>query len=368
MATADADVLIIGGGIVGAMTAWQAARRGAHVAVFDADHVGHRHGSSHGSGRIVRVTADTTATVRAYRRALAGWRELEAELGRRLLAPTEAVEHLPPSERQAVAAALTDAGEPVDTLAPDEATERWPQLRACWPVLCQPAGASVVADVAWPGAAEASRRHGASWHTPAPVRRLALTDDGVVVVTGDGHRWSARRGVLAAGAATPHLALTAGLTLPPGTVHRQITVVHQPADDHPPAAGWPVLRHRAPLAAGHVSGAYALPVPGGVRLGRVPGPDTAAGRLDGVLADLAEHARDWLPGLQPNAALEPACQSTEVTSGGGLYAAGPLAIAHAGDDGWFKRAPELGERLADAALAEAGSSSAGALCPLGERA
>lgn len=364
MAAVDADMVIIGGGIVGAMTAWHAARRGAHVAVLDADHVGHRHGSSHGSGRIVRVTADTTAKVRAYRRALGGWRELEAELGRRLLAPTEAVEHLPPSERQAVAAALADAGEPVDILAPDEAAKRWPQLRACWPVLCQPDGASVVADRAWPATAEASRRHGAAWHTSAPVQRLAL-DDGVVAVTADGRRWRARGGVLAAGAATPQLALTAGLTLPPGTVHRQITVVHQPADGHPPA-GWPVLRHRAPLAAGHLSGAYALPVPGGVRLGRVPGPDTAAGRVDGVLADLAEHARDWLPGLRPDAVLEPECQSTEVTDGGGLYAAGPLAIAHAGDDGWFKRAPELGERLADAALAEAGSASAGTLCPLGE--
>lgn len=366
MAAVDADVLIIGGGIVGAMTAWQAARRGADVAVLDADRVGHRHGSSHGSGRIVRVTADTTAKVRAYRRALAGWRELEAELGRRLLAPTEAVEHLPPSERQAVAAALADAGEPVDTLAPHEAAQRWPQLRACWPVLCQPDGASVVADRAWPAAAEASRRHDAAWHTPAAVQRLALADDAVVAVTADGRRWRARCGVLAAGAVTPQLALTAGLTLPPGTVHRQITVVHQPADDHPPAASWPVLRHRAPLAAGHLSGAYALPVPGGVRLGRVPGPDTAAGHVDGLLADLVEHARDWLPGLRSHAVLEPECQSTEVTGGGGLYAAGPLAIAHAGDDGWFKRAPELGECLADAALGDAGSASAGTLRPLGE--
>ena len=49
------DVLVVGGGVMGAWTAAIAARRGATVALADQFEPAHALGSSHGDGRIFRL-------------------------------------------------------------------------------------------------------------------------------------------------------------------------------------------------------------------------------------------------------------------------------------------------------------------------
>ena len=51
------DVLVVGGGVMGAWTAAMAARRGASVVLADQFEPAHDRGSSHGDGRIYRLAS-----------------------------------------------------------------------------------------------------------------------------------------------------------------------------------------------------------------------------------------------------------------------------------------------------------------------
>ncbi|NEE28359.1 FAD-dependent oxidoreductase, partial [Streptomyces sp. SID7982] len=77
--SADTDLLVIGGGLMGSATAWAASRRGLSVTLTEQYAPGHTHGSSHGSARIVRRTYDDPAYTRLTGRAFELWRELELD-------------------------------------------------------------------------------------------------------------------------------------------------------------------------------------------------------------------------------------------------------------------------------------------------
>ena len=82
------DVAVVGGGVMGAFTALAAARRGASVALLDQFSAGHPHGSSHGDGRIYRLAYTQDHYVDMMLHALPLWQQLEAEIGRPLMART----------------------------------------------------------------------------------------------------------------------------------------------------------------------------------------------------------------------------------------------------------------------------------------
>ena len=48
------DVIVVGGGAMGAASAYQLARRGVSVRLFEQFAMGHELGSSHGYSRIIR--------------------------------------------------------------------------------------------------------------------------------------------------------------------------------------------------------------------------------------------------------------------------------------------------------------------------
>src|SRR4029453_6825737 len=88
MGDRTADVLIVGAGVMGCAAAYQLAKDGARVLLFDQFTVGHDRGSSHGPSRIIRLAYDSLDYVALARASYALWRELEAESGARLLMPT----------------------------------------------------------------------------------------------------------------------------------------------------------------------------------------------------------------------------------------------------------------------------------------
>jgi sarcosine oxidase len=103
---ADAEVVVVGAGIMGLATAHELVRQGRDVVVLEQFHLGHARGSSHGATRIFRLAYPEPEWVRLAREALAGWRELEAESGTEIVSLVgfvELVRDLADSSQQALA-------------------------------------------------------------------------------------------------------------------------------------------------------------------------------------------------------------------------------------------------------------------------
>ena len=81
----QAEVAVVGAGIMGSATAYALARQGRDVLLLEQFRIGHEHGSSHGRSRIVRLAYPEVEFVELAREAFAGWRELEQESGQELL-------------------------------------------------------------------------------------------------------------------------------------------------------------------------------------------------------------------------------------------------------------------------------------------
>ena len=81
----DAEVAVVGAGVMGLATARALARAGRDVVVLEQFRLGHERGSSHGTSRIFRLSYPEEQWVRLAQEALPLWRELEAEAGETLL-------------------------------------------------------------------------------------------------------------------------------------------------------------------------------------------------------------------------------------------------------------------------------------------
>ncbi|WP_439693564.1 FAD-dependent oxidoreductase [Curtobacterium sp. SP.BCo] len=128
MSTEPSTHVVIGGGVVGAATAYALTARGERVLLVEQHERGHHHGSSHGATRIFRQGYADAEYVALTTRALASWEALEAAAGTALVERTGAVDHGRPEVVDAIAAALSDAGIPHETLTPEAAAARWPGI------------------------------------------------------------------------------------------------------------------------------------------------------------------------------------------------------------------------------------------------
>src|SRR6202795_3260482 len=81
----QAEVAVVGAGIMGSATAYAVARDGYVVLLLEPFQVGHEHGSSHGRSRIVRLAYPEVEFVELAKEAFAGWGDLEHESGQELL-------------------------------------------------------------------------------------------------------------------------------------------------------------------------------------------------------------------------------------------------------------------------------------------
>lgn len=226
----QADVAIIGGGLVGCATAWRLARKGASVALVEAGDInagasGQNAGSLH--FQIERRflengddLADQGAQIVALsRHAVIDWRTIEDELDADLhvamhggLMVAETAEQVALLERKAEResreglAVRTIDGDAARTLAPYlapgilaanfSADEGHADPRAITPAL-----------------ADAARREGASIRTAAPVRQLTR-ENGRFTLRGDGYAVSASQLLVAAGAWTAHICAMINIHMP----------------------------------------------------------------------------------------------------------------------------------------------------------
>ncbi len=351
------DVVVIGAGMAGAATTWALARRGRSVLLVDRFARGHDRGSSHGAERIFRFGYTDPAYVTLAQESLAGWHLLQERAGRTLLHASGVVDHGDEAELVAVEAACAAASVRVEMLTAREATSRWPGMRFDGPVLHQPDGGRVDADrtldECWDQAVDA----GAEIRFEAPVGAIRRAGSGVHVTIG-GDATTARVAVVtAAGWSSEMLEPDVAAKLVPAiTVTAETVAFFQPTN-----GPWPSFIQRGdPLA-------YGLGTPDGLvkaglhGIGPVIDPDDRPSRVPGAVEALEAYARDWLPGVEPEALRSTVClYASSATDDFVLDRNGPIVVGLGFGGHGFKFAPAIGERLADLADEALGLRPAGA--------
>lgn len=180
--------------------------------VLEQFRLGHARGSSHGSSRIFRLVHDDAHDVRRAQRALALWRELEAEAREPLLTTTGGIQLGDDLSAYEQALAARDV-----PYAPFDArrVERAFGIRNVkgLGVLYQPDGGLILADRALEAFAASARAHGARIVEDSTVHGIESDGAGVTVTSSNGPV-SADAVVVAAGAWSKGLLAAAGIDLP----------------------------------------------------------------------------------------------------------------------------------------------------------
>jgi sarcosine oxidase len=182
-------VAVVGAGIMGAAAAWELARRGAEVTLYEQFELGHARGSSHGRSRIVRLAYPDPEWVRLAVEARTGWEEIEGESGRRLLELHGLVE-LAATARLTSADVLAAEGVEHRFLTTGEARSLGVALPTGWVALHEPSGGIARADLALRAFVDAARARGARVAERARVDDPSALDADVVVVTAGA--WASR--------------------------------------------------------------------------------------------------------------------------------------------------------------------------------
>ncbi|WP_439690030.1 FAD-dependent oxidoreductase [Curtobacterium sp. SP.BCp] len=347
--------LVIGGGVVGAATAYALTARGERVVLVEQHGSGHDRGSSHGATRIFRQGYADADYVALTTRALARWDALEARAGRQLLDRTGAVDHGRPEVVDAIAAALADAGIPHETLTPEQAAERWPGIAFEGHVLTHATAGrirSAEAIEAFLTLAEATGSADLRFDT----RVTGIEDHGdeLTVSTSDGARIRSRSVIAATGSwaltLVGDLLARRGARLPAVRVTQE-----QPAHfpSHLPDEAWPSFVHWA-----DGDDVYGLLTPGeGVKVGfhgtgPVVDPDHRDSKPVPAEAErLQAYVARYVPGVDASRPTFISClYDTTPDEDFVIDRRGPLTVATGFSGHGFKFAPLLGEMLADLAL------------------
>jgi len=344
------DVVVVGGGAMGAASARALAMRGRRVALVEQFPAGHDRGSSHGRSRIFRLAYQDATYVPMAQRALALWRRLSEECGTPLLQTTGGVDHGPAEILGEIAAGLEAHGAVSRQLTAAEAMDRWPGMRFEGPVLFQPDAGRVDADATVLALHRRAAELGADVLTGERVLDIQATADGVEVITAERTLVGAVV-VVAAGAWLPKLAPGLGLAV---ELPELVVTQEQPAYfDAPAAVGWPVFVHYGDRS--H----YGLFTPGlGVKVGEhgtgvVADPDSRPPADDQRVRRLSSYVQRWLPGADPAPRRVDTClYTTTPDERFVLRRFGDVVICSACSGHGFKFVPEIGEQIARLAAAE----------------
>jgi sarcosine oxidase len=352
----DADIVVVGAGIVGAATARALAGYAGTVLLLEQFELGHARGSSHGTSRIFRLNYPDPRFVRMAVAADAEWRRLESDRGERLIERLGCLD-IGPVARE-TQRALAACGARYETLAADEVRARWPlRLDRGQTAVYQPDGGVTRADRAHAALVAEAVAGGVELRDRTPVRELAL-DRGEVRLATDGADLTARSVVVTAGAWAPRLLATAGMDL--AVVPTRETVVYLDA----PSAGEvpPVIDYDARPAAGEGGidrvgqSAYALAAPGvGLKAGlHHSGPATDPDDEPRPATGVADWVSDWAArryaDVGERLGTETCLYTNTADEGFVLERHGRVVTGSACSGHGFKFAPVVGRTLAALAL------------------
>jgi sarcosine oxidase len=367
------DTIVVGGGAVGSAAAWQIARRGTEVAVFDRAGAA-RCGSEPPSETSFGLGAPDAFSWHLLADSVRGWRELEAETGAHLVDEVGMIGHGYDTAFGRAARELPVAGFTVETLGPQEASRRWPGMLFDRRVLFTPQGGRIDAVAAREALRAAAESAGARWRPLSRVTRIRILGDESAQIdvvrtdvagepVAEPEQFRCRRLVAALGAETARL-LGAVVVLPRLTVTEERAVRFRPLLADASGPGFTHFPNPGDSRHGYwyapVAGAHRPD--GGVDLGwsgAVPRGDGAARGAAGArglrperrrLAALERYAREWLPGVDPESWEEIVSTSTTVKDGQFVIdRVGPVAVGAGFSGQGTKFAPVVGRLLADLA-------------------
>jgi monomeric sarcosine oxidase len=362
MSERTADVLIVGAGVMGCAAAYQLARDGARVLLFDQFAVGHDRGSSHGPSRIIRLAYDSLDYVALARASYALWRELEAESGERLLTQVGGLDIGAPDALalDEIRATYLAAGVPFAALDRDAIMARFPQFQLPEGTvgLYQADYSLLAADRCVMALADQARRHGAIIRASEPVGVVRATSGGVELRTDQGV-YSADRLILSAGSWMRPLLRQLDLDLPL-TVQKEQVAFFRARDPEAFMPGrLPLVIHRFPKTTS-LGSVFPIFDHAGVkvmidRTGPEVSPDDPDRSIDiALLERLRIYAAELLPGLTGEIIEAVSCRYTMTPDEHFIIDRHPahpqIVIASPCSGHGFKFGAVLGRVLADLAL------------------
>ena len=223
------DVLVIGGGVVGAATALALTRRELSVALVERSRLARAEGSSRGTARIFTPAAyPDESYLEMGLRALERWREIEHESGERLLVQNGALSLGAFAEEEMPA--LQEVGVEAELLTAEQAMESFGvSVPADTPILFQPDAGIICADRARKVLLRLAAAAGAELGEREQVLSIVPGRDSVEVET-DRERWSCSSVVVAAGPWSGVLLAQAGV-FPSLSVSSQSVAYFRLADE-----------------------------------------------------------------------------------------------------------------------------------------
>ncbi len=348
----DADIAVVGAGIVGAATARALGTQAGSVVLLEQFALGHPRGSSHGSSRIFRLNYPDERFVRLAQAADTAWRELEAERGIRVIERLGALDL--GSVGAATGRALAACGVQHETLSAPEVMERWPlRLEPDETAVLQSDGGFTHAARAHAALLDCARESGVEVRASTPVRSLTLGRRSVELELDRG-TLTASAVVVTAGAWATELLAPVGIDLP--VVPTRETVVYL---DAPGVGSIPPLIDYARLPARGAGGitrtgqaAYALPAPdvglkaGLHHSGPVADPDDGGAHDESVMQWVLEWARSRYVHVREPSATETCLYTSTADEGFVLERHGRIVVGSACSGHGFKFAPVVGRTLA----------------------
>jgi sarcosine oxidase len=358
-----AEVIVVGGGLMGLATAYHLARDGRRVLLLEARAIGNVEGSSHGPSRIIRLTYQSEDYIELARASFALWEELGDESGEPLLVPCGGLDFGPPDARNlaALGEAMTRAGVPHETIDAAEIRRRFPLLTPPDDAIgfYQPDYAILPADRCVQVLAAGARAAGAELREHEPVLGVSPDGEGVEVHTAHG-TFRAARAVLAPGSWLGILTAPLGVELSL-TVLKEQVAYFEPADPAPFAPGrFPIFIQRFPGSRTFGAGFPLLGGSDGVkllldRLGPVVAPDDPDREIESdILERLVRYAANTVRGLTGRVIEATSCRYTLTPDEDFVIDTHPghpqIVIASACSGHGFKFGIEIGRILAALAV------------------
>lgn len=301
------DVIVIGGGVVGAATTYALAQAGCKVLMIERFEPGHTHGSSHGDGRVVRFNYTEAIYVEMAKLAYPAWEALGERAGKPMFQKTGLVEYGPAGcEAMAESEAnLKRYGVAYERLSAAAGRERFPQFafEDGAELLYQGDGAVAFATPAVLAMWQFAQEDGATTVTGERVVAVEPDANSVTVRGESGKSWTATKLVIAAGAWANRLLAPLGVEIPL-EVTQEVLTYFPPTGDVSHRVGY------MPVAIDYhtESPFYLVPqvdVPG-MKVGwHHTGSEAAPENREAASRAIVEGAQGWIDRLFPYLEREP---------------------------------------------------------------